>query len=255
MNYKAPNDLLTNKTILVTGAGAGIGRQAALSYAEHGATVILLGKTVKKLEAVYDEIVEAGYPEPAIVPLDMKGATKQHYLDMCRTIEEQFGALDGILLNAAALGVLSPFEHINENTWNEVIQVNVTAHFLMIQALIPALKKAPKASVVFTSSGVVIRAKAFWGAYAASKWATDGLMQTLSDEFEQSSIRFNSINPGPTHTPMRSRAYPGEDKALIAKPQDIMPTYLYMMGDDSAQVNGETVQAQSLDAYKGSLEK
>lgn len=255
MNYQAPSDLLSNKTILVTGAGAGIGKQAALSYAEHGATVILLGKTVKKLEAVYDEIVEAGYPEPAIVPLDMKGATKQNYQDMARTIEEQFGCLDGLLLNAASLGVLSPFSHINESTWNDVMQVNVTAHFLMVQALLPVLKLSPAASVLFTSSGVVLRAKAYWGPYAASKWATDGMMQTLSDEFENTTIRFNSINPGPTHTPMRNKAYPGEDKDTIAKPIDIMPTYLYMMGKDSAEVNGQTVQAQDPSVYDKYLEE
>lgn len=253
MNYQAPSDLLANKTILVTGAGAGIGRQAAITYAQHGATVILLGKTVKKLEAVYDEIVANGSPEPAIIPLDMKGATKQNYQDMARTIGDQFGHLDGVLLNAAALGVLSPFDHINESTWNEVMHVNVTAHFLMVQALLPILKKAPEASVVFTSSGVVIRAKAFWGAYAASKWASDAMMQTLADEFEQSTLRFNSINPGPTDTPMRSRAYPGEDKNKIAKPADLMPCYLYIMGKDSAHLNGETLQAQSKDVYKDYL--
>lgn len=253
MNYQAPKDLLANKTILVTGAGAGIGRQAALSYAEHGATVILLGKTVAKLEAVYDEIVEAGFPEPAIIPLDMNGATAQNYKDMAQTIEDQFGCLDGLLLNAAALGTLSPFEHISEKSFKEVMNVNVTAHFLMVQALLPVLKKSPAASVLFTSSGVVIRAKAYWGAYAASKWATDGMMQTLSDEYEKSTIRFNSINPGPTKTPMRNRAYPGEDKDLIAKPIDLMPTYLYMMGNDSAEVNGQTVQAQDEGVYQNYL--
>lgn len=244
MKYNPTADLLANKTILVTGAGDGIGRQAALSYAEHGATVILLGRTVKKLEAVYDQIVDADCPQPAIVPLDMKGATKQHYTDMCRTIEDQFGHLDGILHNAAALGVLSPLEHISESTWNEVIQVNVTAHFLMTQALIPVLRKAQKASVVFTSSGVATKGKAFWGAYAVSKFASQGLMETIADEYENTNIRFNSINPGPTKTRMRSKAYPGADLNELAKPLDIMPTYLYLMGDDSAQLSGQTLEAQ-----------
>ncbi len=244
MNYTAPTDLLINKTLLVTGAGDGIGRQAALTYAEHGATVILLGKTVKKLEAVYDEIVNAGYPEPAIVPLDLKGATKKHYTDMANTIKDQFGCLDGVLHNAAALGVLSPLEHISENSWNEVIHTNVTAQFLMTQALIEVLKAAENASVIFTSSGVATGGHAFWGPYAVSKHASQGLMMTIADEYEKSSIRFNSINPGATKTPMRSKAYPGEDVNTLATPLDLMPTYLYLMGKDSVALSGQTLNAQ-----------
>lgn len=245
MNYTPNEDLLTNKTILVTGAGAGIGKQAALSFAAHGATVILLGRTVKKLEQTYDDIIEAGHPEPAIVPLDLKGATKQNYQDMCRTIVDQFGKLDGLLLNAGSLGVLSPLDHINESTWNDVMQINVTAQFLMVQALIPALQLAPNASVVFTSSGVATKGKAFWGPYAVSKFATIGLMETISDEFENTSLRFNAINPGATRTGMRAKAYPGEDSSLLKNPEDIMPSYLYLMGDDSVEVKGQNIQAQS----------
>lgn len=245
MNNYTPNaDLLTNKTILVTGAGAGIGKQAALSFAAHGATVILLGRTVKKLEDTYDEIVEAGHPEPAIVPLDLKGATKQNYQQMCQTIIDQFGKLDGLLLNAGSLGVLSPLDHINENTWNDVMQINVTAQFLMVQALIPALQLAPSASVVFTSSGVATKGKAYWGPYAVSKFATIGLMETISDEFEKTTIRFNAINPGATRTGMRAKAYPGEDAKLLKSPLDIMPSYLYLMGDESKDVKGQNIQAQ-----------
>lgn len=245
MNNYTPNaDLLTNKTILVTGAGAGIGKQAALSFAAHGATVILLGRTVKKLEDTYDEIVEAGHPEPAIVPLDLKGATKQNYQQMCQTIIDQFGKLDGLLLNAGSLGVLSPLDHINENTWNDVMQINVTAQFLMVQALIPALQLAPSASVVFTSSGVATKGKAYWGPYAVSKFATIGLMETISDEFEKTTIRFNAINPGATRTGMRAKAYPGEDAQLLKTPLDIMPSYLYLMGDESKDVKGQNIQAQ-----------
>lgn len=244
INYIPQQNFLSNKTILVTGAGAGIGKQAALSYAAHGATVILLGRTVKKLEQTYDEIIAANHPQPAIVPLDLKGASKQNYQDMCRTIIDQFQQLDGLLLNASALGVLSPLEFINESTWNEVIQVNVTAQFLMVQALMPALKQATHASVVFTSSSVGTKGRAYWGPYSVSKFATIGLMETLSDEFEKTSIRFNSINPGATRTAMRSKAYPGEDAKLLKTPLDIMPSYLYLMGDDSLSVKGQNLQAQ-----------
>ncbi|MEX1221874.1 MAG: YciK family oxidoreductase [Idiomarina sp.] len=238
------SNALQGKVILVTGAGDGIGREAALHYASHGASVILLGRTVKKLEAVYDEIQAAGGPEPAIVPLDMKGATKAHYQGMCATIMDQFGRLDGLLNNAGILGVLSPFAHIDHDSWNDVMQINVTAQFMLTQALLPALQAAPKASVVFTSSGVGRKGRAFWGPYSVSKFATEGLAQVMADEYEGSSLRVNVINPGATRTTMRSRAYPAEDVNKLATPADLMPLYLYLMSDDSAQVHGESLDAQ-----------
>lgn len=238
------SNALQDKVILVTGAGDGIGREAALHYARHGASVILLGRTVKKLEAVYDEIQAAGGPEPAIVPLDMKGATKAHYQGMCATIMDQFGRLDGLLNNAGVLGVLSPFAHIDHDSWNDVMQINVTAQFMLTQALLPALQAAPKASVVFTSSGVGRKGRAFWGPYSVSKFATEGLVQVMADEYEGSSLRVNVINPGATRTTMRSRAYPAEDVNKLATPADLMPLYLYLMSDDSAELNGESLDAQ-----------
>ncbi|WP_411358859.1 YciK family oxidoreductase [Pseudidiomarina salilacus] len=235
---------LSGKVILVTGAGDGIGKQAALTFAAAGATVILLGRTVSKLEQTYDDIVATGGPEPAIVPLDMKGATKAHYQGLCATIEEQFGRLDGLLQNASLLGVLSPFEHIDHDSWNDIMQVNVTAQFMMTQALMPALKKAPKASIVFTSSGVGRKGRAFWGPYAVSKFATEGLAQVMADEYEGSNVRVNVINPGATRTTMRSKAYPAEDPMKLKTPADLMPTYLYLMSDDSSDVNGQSLDAQ-----------
>ena len=243
-SYQATNDALQDKVILITGAGDGIGREAALTYARHGATVILLGKTVAKLTAVYDEILAAGGKEPAIIPLDLKGATAKHYRDMAATISAEFGKLDGVLHNAGILGVLSPFEHIDLPTWQDIMQVNVTAAMLMTQALLPVLKQAPHASVVFTSSGVGRKGRAFWGPYAVSKFATEGLMQVIADEYDNSTIRFNCINPGATRTKMRSRAYPGEDVSLLKTPADLMWLYLYMMSDDSLDVNGQSLDAQ-----------
>lgn len=243
-DYSITPKTLANKTILITGAGAGIGRQAALTYAKLGATVILLGKTVTKLEAVYDEILAKGYPEPAIVPLDLKGATKQNYIDLAATIVEQFGQLDGALLNASMLGELTPFNQIHQQIWQDVMQVNVNAQFLLAQALIPVLLKADNASLVFTSSGVGNKGKAYWGAYSVSKFATEGLMQVIADEYENSSLRTNVINPGATNTNMRSSAYPAENKADIAAPEDIMPLYVYLMADDSKAINGQRLNAQ-----------
>ena len=243
-NYSTKDACLSNKTILVTGAGAGIGRTAALTYAQLGATVILLGKTVSKLEAVYDEIVALGLAEPAIIPLDLKGATKQNYIDMSSTIASQFGHLDGVLLNASILGELTPFTQIHEQIFNDVMQVNVTAQYLLAQALIPTLLLAPNASLVFTSSGVGNKGRAYWGAYSISKFATEGMMEVIADEYEGSSLRTNAINPGATNTNMRSSAFPAEDKDALPSPEDIMPVYVYLMSDDSVTVNGETLKAQ-----------
>ncbi|ACA87178.1 YciK family oxidoreductase [Shewanella woodyi] len=244
LEYQAAKDLLINKTILVTGAGDGIGRAAAISFAKHGATVILLGKTVKKLEAVYDVIEQAGYPKPAIVPLDLKGATEQNYIDMAETIEQQFGHLDGLLHNASMLGVLGPFEHISMDSVKEVMQVNVIAEVMMTKALLPVMKKAPQASLVFTSSSVGRQGKAFWGEYAISKFATEGMMQAIAHEYDGSNVRANSINPGATRTGMRANAYPAENPQSIKAPEEIMATYLYLMGNDSLEVNGQQLNAQ-----------
>ena len=243
-SYNAPAGVLQDKVILITGAGDGIGKTAALTFARFGATVILLGKTTAKLTAVYDEIVAAGYPEPAIVPLDLKGATAKHFKDMAATIQAEFGQLDGVLHNAGILGVLSPFEHIDLPTWQDIMQVNVTGAMLMTQALMPVLKRAPHASVIFTSSGVGRTGRAYWGPYAVSNFATEGLMQVLADEYADTTIRVNCINPGATRTKMRSKAYPGEDQLSLPTAEQIMPVYLYLMSDDSKAVNGQSLDAQ-----------
>ncbi|WP_261815529.1 YciK family oxidoreductase [Vibrio gallicus] len=244
MDYSIAKHALTNKTILVTGAGDGIGKQAALSFAEHGAQVLLLGRTVTKLEQTYDEIIQAGGVQPAIIPLDMMGATKQHYVDMAETIEGQYGKLDGVLHNAGLLGILSQFDQIEEDTFDEVMQVNVKAQFLMTQALLPIIKKADKGRIIFTSSTVGHHGRALWGSYAISKFATEGMMQLLADELSNSTVRVNAINPGATRTTMRASAYPAEDAEQLKTPLDIMPLYLYLISEQSQDLNGLCIDAQ-----------
>ena len=243
--YQAQANLLANKVILVTGAGAGIGRSAALTYAAHGATVILAGKTIEKLESVYDEIEQAGYPQPAIYPIHFGGAVMKDYQDMHDTIAKEFGRLDGLLHNASVLGDRKSIAQTDSEKWLEVMQVNTNAPFMMTQALLPLLEKAEAASVIFTSSSVGRKSRAYWGAYAVSKFAIEGLMQTLADELnETSNIRVNSLNPGATNTEMRRQAYPGEDPNSNPSPEQIMPIYLYLMGQDSLGVNGQAFDAQ-----------
>lgn len=244
-DYQAPAELLKDRIILITGAGDGIGRAAALSFAQHGATVILAGRTVKKLEAVYDQIEAAGYPRPAIFPINLEGAAAHDYEVVAATIENEFGRIDGLLNNASVLGNRTSIENYDPSVWTQVMQVNVNAQFLLTQAMLPLLMKSNNASVIFTSSGVGRKGSAYWGAYAVSKFATEGLMQTLADELENtSSIRVNAINPGPTRTNMRAHAYPAENPNSLATPGQIMPAYLYLMGADSNDTNGQSIDAQ-----------
>ncbi|ALP43054.1 YciK family oxidoreductase [Aeromonas schubertii] len=248
MDYQADAQLLAGKVILVTGAGDGIGKEAAITYAAHGATVILLGRTAAKLEATFDAIEAAGYPLPAIVPLDLKQATAADYRGLAETFQRQFGRLDGVLFNAGLLGVLCPFDQIKEKEWDEVMQVNVKSEFLMTQAMLPLLRSTAKvqgeAVLLYTSSGVGRKGRAYWGTYAISKFAVEGMMEVLADELENTGVRVNSINPGGTRTRMRASAFPAEDPMTLKTAADLMPLYLYLMGADSRGENGKTFVAQ-----------
>ena len=245
LNYQAPKDLLQDKIILVTGAGDGIGKAAALSFASHGATVVLLGRTLSKLERVYDEIEASGGPQPAIFPMNLEGAAEHDYQAIHDTLNEEFGHLDGLLLNAGQLGPRTPIANYAFSEWQKVMQVNVNSPFLMVKALWPLLNNAKSASILFTSSSVGRVGRAYWGGYAVSKAAIENLMQTLADECSSTSnVRVNSINPGAVRTKMRSEAYPAENPATVTDPISIMNRYLYLMGDESIALNGLQFDAQ-----------
>ncbi|HSB95560.1 MAG TPA: YciK family oxidoreductase [Spongiibacteraceae bacterium] len=244
-HYQPASDLLRDRVILVTGAGDGIGRAAALSFAAHGAAVILLGKTIEKLTAVYDEIEQAGGPQPAIYPLKLGGATWQDYETLRDTVTEEFGRLDGLLHNAGILGQRKSILDSTEADWSEVLQVNLTSNFLLTKALLPLLQFSDDASIVFTSSGVGRKGRAYWGAYAVSKFGIEGLAQVLADELDSTTnIRVNCINPGATNTAMRRIAYPAENPAVNPFPEQIMPSYLYLLGPDSKGITGQSFDAQ-----------
>ena len=243
-NYTAPAGLLTGRTMLITGAGRGIGAQAARTYAAYGATVLLLGKTEKHLNAVYDEILAAGHAEPVVIPLDLEKASPEAYTELAAMIEAEFGHLDGLLHNASILGPRTPLEQLAGDNFAKVMQINVNAMFMLNSAMLPLLRLAPDASVIFTSSSVGRKGRAYWGAYAVSKFATEGLMQVMADELDDTAIRANSLNPGGTRTDMRAHAYPGENPDTNPTPAEIMPLYLYLMGPDSIGVTGQAFNAQ-----------
>lgn len=245
-DYRAPADLLNDKVILVTGAGSGIGQAAALAYGQHGAEVILCGSNTKRLENTYDQMLASGCREPILYTFDLRSSDEQAYAEFADAVSQAFGRLDGLLHNASLLGERKPIDQQTYSIWRDVLQVNVDAGFLLTKAMLPLLRAAPSASVIFTSSGVGRKGRAYWGAYAVSKFATEGLMQVLADELENTSrIRVNSVNPGATRTDMRQAAYPAEDPASIAAPDAIMALYLYLMGADSEAENGRAFSAQT----------
>lgn len=243
--YNPSPDLLHDKTILITGAGEGIGRACAKSFADHGATVILLSRSQEKLESLYDEI-EAQHPGKVIIhPLDFRTATTADFETLAGSINEQFACLDGLLHNAALLGVRSPIEFYPDQVWADLMQVNVNAAFSLTRVLLPALSRSPDARLLFTSSSVGRVGRAHWGAYAVSKFAIEGLMQTLAEEVEKTTaIKVNSLNPGGTRTAMRRDAYPAEDPKTQPTPEELMPVYLYLFGPEGASLHGQALDAR-----------
>lgn len=244
-SWSAAAHELAGKTILVTGAAEGIGRAASLALASAGAEVLLLSRNEARLESLYDEIVAMDGPLPALLPMDLAKATHDDFVTLAGSLGEALPKLDGLLHNASLLGDRKPIAQTRATAWHEVMQVNVNAGFMLTQVLLPMLNEAPTASVVFTSSGVGRTGRAYWGSYAVSKFATEGLMQVLADELEAtSSIRVNSLNPGAVNTAMRRSAYPAEPPTTNPDPMDIIREWVYLMSDASAHLNGQALNAQ-----------
>ncbi len=229
-NYQPAPDNLKDKVILITGATGGYGKAMSLAYAAAGATVILLGKNIRLLENLYDEIEQAGYPTPAIYPLNLEGATEKDYYEMTENIGNEFGRLDGLLHTAALLGSPTPFEHSDSETWFQVMQVNLHGPYLMTKHCIPLLKKSSHASLVFMTDD---KFGAYWDAYAISKSGIDGLMQTLSAEYEGSQLFVNTINPGRSRTAMQIRAFPASNQNDgLPKPEQHSDLFSYLMSNE-----------------------
>jgi NAD(P)-dependent dehydrogenase (short-subunit alcohol dehydrogenase family) len=244
-SYVAPAALLEDRVILVTGAGGGLGSALATACAALGARVVLCGRTVRKLEAVYDSITASGGPRPSIAPLDFERADATHYGALADAVRNEFGRVDGLVHAAAMLGERAPVEHYDVVTWLKVMHVNVNAAFILTKSLLPLLRASTDASIVFVTSGVSVRGRAYWGAYAASKFAVEGLMQVLADETDTvAGMRVNSVNPGPLRTPMRARAYPGEDPASVPEPGRALAPFLYLLGPDARGITGRRFDAQ-----------
>lgn len=217
------------RVILVTGAGSGLGRALSIALGERGATVVLLGRTLGKLEATYDAIEAVGGPRPALYPMDLSGGRKPvawaDYQALVDTIVGQLGHLDGIAHLAAALGKLAPLEHYDPAQWHRVFQVNVHAPFLISKACIPVLRAAADPAIVFANDA---KARPFWGAYGVSKAALVTMSTLLARELQGVSrpIRVHTVEPSPAATPLRQQAYPGEDPRTLAEPSQVIHPFI-----------------------------
>ncbi|EEZ79642.1 MAG: YciK family oxidoreductase [Candidatus Thioglobus sp.] len=238
-DYQVAKGELTDKVILVTGANRGFGRAMTLDLAKAGATVIMLGRDLGSLESVYDEVVDLGYQEPVLYPLDLEGATPEHYEQLQANLLENFDQLDGLIHNASIIGTMMPIEQYDIKLWYSTMQINVNAVFMLTQFLIPVLNKSDDARILFLSSSVGRSARAYWGAYGVSKFAIEGLSKTLSEELEKTNIRVNSLDPKRMRTKMRQTAYPAENADNNPTPESISPAIVYLMSESTKALNGE----------------
>ena len=247
--HQPAHDELNGRVIMVTGAGSGIGRAVAIALATAGAEVILSGRTVKKLEAVHAEIAALakhnGTPEASIVPLDLERALAADYEAVAAAVENRYGRLDGLLHNAALLGALTPIEQYDVPMFMRVMHVNLTAAFVLTQHLLPLLRASKDGAVLFTTSGVGNRGRAYWGAYSISKFAVEGFTQVLAHELEgTSTVRVNVIDPGKVRTSMRRQAYPSEVAESLPTAESLTAAYVALLGPASRGVTGQRFQAQ-----------
>jgi NAD(P)-dependent dehydrogenase (short-subunit alcohol dehydrogenase family) len=237
-NYLITKDELKNKVILVTGANRGFGKAITMDLAKAGATVIMLGRDLGSLESVYDEVVNAGFVEPILYPLDLEGATPEHYQQLQTDVLSKFPQLDGLIHNAGIIGTMMPIEQYDLKLWYATMQININAPFMLTQALIPALNKSNDARILFLSSSVGRNARAYWGAYGVSKFAIEGLSKTLSEELEKTNIKTNSLDPGRMRTKMRQTVYPAENTGNNPLPEAKSSAIVYLMGENSKTLNG-----------------
>ncbi|MGD0958700.1 MAG: SDR family NAD(P)-dependent oxidoreductase [Methylomonas sp.] len=238
--------LLTGQAILITGAGGGLGGAAALALAKQGADIILLDKSIPKLEIVYDAIVAAGGPEPALYPFDLAGASEEQYLELAETLKQRYTALQGLLHAAVEFSAFTPIAIHGTLDWGHTLNVNLNAAFLLCRVLLPVLQNSPRASIVFISDSAARQGKAYAGAYGVSKIALEGFAGILADELEAGGkIRVNTLTPGPINSPLRKRAYPGEDKTRLPAMSSLEPLFIYLFSAASLGVTGQTIDAQT----------
>jgi len=238
-SYQIKEGELKGKVILVTGANRGFGLAMTMDLSKAGATVIMLGRDLGSLEYAYDAVIEKGFQEPILYPLDIEGATPENYQSLQDDIFNQFEKLDGLIHNAAILGTMMPVDQYDIKLWYSTLQINLNGPFMLTQFLIPLLNKSDDARILFLSAEQGREAKAYWGAYGVSKFAVEGFAKTLSEELEKTNIRVNTLDPGVMRTEMRREAYPAEDTTKNPLPESKSPAIVYLMLPVSTKYNGK----------------
>ena len=236
-SFRATDDLLRDRVILVTGATGGFGKTVSLALARHGATVILVARNLRLVESLYDEIEQAGYPTPAIYPMNLEGAAEHDYLELANNIESQLGRLDGMIHCAAILGAPTVFAQSDATTWYQVHQVNLHAPYLLTRACLPLLSRSENSSILFMTDD---KPGAYWDAYQVSKQGLAAMAGLLAREYEGSNLRVNCFNPGKTRTALQVRAYPAADENdRLPTPEQHINTFIYLMSNEVLE-NGAT---------------
>ncbi|MFN2348869.1 MAG: SDR family NAD(P)-dependent oxidoreductase [Thioalkalivibrio sp.] len=240
--YQPAPDLLKDRVILITGAGAGIGRALSLATARLGATVILLDKEIRALESVYDKIEQMDAPQPAIYPMNLEGATAKDYQDLADNVQKEMGRLDGLVHNAGWIAGLTPLKLYDVELWSRVITSNLHAPFLLTQAVLPLLEAAEDPAVVFSAHEC---ARAYWGAFGVAKAGQEAMLRILAAEYSgERFMRVNGVDTGPVRTQMRTQHYPGENPNNNPAPESVVAPYLYFLGPDAGRTSGEIVRLE-----------
>jgi NAD(P)-dependent dehydrogenase (short-subunit alcohol dehydrogenase family) len=221
----------------VTGASRGIGRAVALALAQQGAHVVITARTVGALEELDDEIRAHG-GKATLLELDLAKGEKIDQLGP--TLYQRWGKLDILVGCAGVLGPLSPLQHVTEDAWTTVIDINLSANWRLIRTLDPLLKRSSAGRAVFATSGESSGKHAYWGPYAVSKAGLETLVKTYAHETADTAVRVNLVNPGPVHTQMRAKAFPGEDPKTLPAPEDVVPLFLELVSHECT-FNGRVV--------------
>ncbi len=232
-----PAGSLAGRIVLVVGAHGGLGHAASLACADAGATVVLLGRKVPKLNGVYDAIVRQG-GEALLYPLDLEGATPDDYADMAERIESSLGRLDGVLHAAAAFPGLTPLENTDPAAFAKAVHVNLTARWWLTQACLPLLRKAEDGAIVFTLDAPERSSAAYWGGYGIAQAANASLVRMLHAELAASPVRVAGLAPKPMRTPLLSRAYVEESAADALDPTFYAPACVALLSAAGAKHRG-----------------
>lgn len=232
------------RVVLITGATGGLGRALSLACAQAGATVVLHGRHVGRLEVLYDEIEAAGGPQPTILPLDLATAQADDFGNVASALQSQHGRIDAIVHTAVQLGSLGPIEHQSFDTWLSTTRVNLLAPFGLTRSLAPLLRNAADASVVFTLDTRGEEPRAYWGSYAVAKAGLSALLAILADEWDGvPNVRVNGVVPGPMRSPLRAQSHPGEDVSGLPPPEAFWPLYAWLLAGQPKADSGGVIDA------------